>query len=103
MRYLENFVTVLTPNHKRKCSMKNAEIEDFVKMLFRKVEESNRAERFKTLLSFMTYRGGKLFDFGVYNYKTKKYVLTYAHSLQIDRDLKELEQFVLSNSFRRGR
>lgn len=83
--------------------MKNAEIEDVVKVLFKKAEDSNRAERFKTLLTFMTYRGGKLFDFGVYNYRTKKYVLAYAHSLNIEKDIKELTSFIDTNSFKKGR
>lgn len=76
--------------------MKNEQIKQAVITLFEKAEEKNRQLRFKALHTFMSFRSHKLFEYGVYDYKSKRYVLHYAHSLTPESDIKELEAFITS-------
>lgn len=75
--------------------MKNEEIRAAADQILSRCDALNRKSGFKRFLPFHSYRGGKLFEYGVYDYSTKKYVLNYAHSLTVEDDLKELDQFVV--------
>lgn len=77
-----------------RMDMKNEEIKNAAYKLFERVDSLNRKARYKKFHTFSTFKENRLFEYGVYNYESKKYVLFFAHSLDPRSDLTELEKFL---------
>lgn len=74
--------------------MKNYLLRQKVSDIFFKIDRDNEKFRnHKRYQTMTTYNGGKLIEYGVYDYKTKKYVLHNCYSLHADRNLQEIEEF----------
>lgn len=74
--------------------MKYEEIRAKVNEVFRRIDDVNRKAGFKKFYPFSSYRSNRLFEYGIYNYESKKYVHFYSQSLDPVRDMKEFESFI---------
>lgn len=62
--------------------------------ILERADNQNSQNSNKRFWPITQFKNGKLIEYGVYDYKTKKYLLYTTYSLNIEEEIKELENFI---------
>jgi hypothetical protein len=62
--------------------------------ILERADNQNSQNSMKRFWPMTQFKNGKLIEYGVYDYKTKKYLLFTTYSLNIEDEIKQLETFI---------
>jgi hypothetical protein len=62
--------------------------------ILQRADNQNSQNSIKRFWPMTNFKNGKLIEYGVYDYKTKKYILFTTYSLNIENEIKQLEDFI---------